>query len=427
MPGRAPSPSRAVASASALALALAIGCGGPSVSQLCRPSNYDACDVRDPVCELRIFRAVQCDRGVSAPGAPRSRVLGPADYRAALEAELPPGPPSPHRDVALRELGLVPAGSTERDALVDLRAERTTVRWLSAQGEIVVLERDPDEPLDRPEHVAQLVEAFVLAIADRRYGLESAYEGAAATTDGRLARDAIARGDALFHRMVFETAQADVVSWLAPWPRILEEEAGALLGDVARTPARAAVATERAPAWLGARALAPSWIEAHYALTVDAFWGLRPEGTLELLVDPFDPAAPGVPPQPLPVRCGAPEPPAGMAAVSEDALGPVYALAFFARSPETAAEAWALAGEVRGDRFVVAGDGGDRTVFQWRIRASSPATAARMRALAAVWAELPGRALALEGDELVLAAAIALGAADAALLASWPDATRCSG
>lgn len=398
----------------------AIACTTPA-SRLCKGSNYALCDVRDPFCQTRLYRAVQCDRGESAGGLPEVRVLAQADgglpaseqLREELALEVADLPPAPHRDAALQLLEVLPPGVGEVEARLALEVERTVARYSTATESITVVDRGVGR-IDRPEEVARFVESLLLAIEDRRYDVPSAYAGAA-STGARLARDAVVHGDALFHRLVYESNLRLISGRAAPWQATFDELSGAILGDVATHPARATVATMRVPAWLGARALSVRWVERPNAEAVDRFWMERGDDTEPLFASPFGDE---VPPLPLDVRCPAPNPPAGLVLAHDDELGPVLALAFLARSAAVAPEAWALAHEVRGDRIVIFG-AADATALQWRIRARDPAAAARMLALAAPWAETAGRAAVAQADELVLAATT-----DPALLPTWPDATR---
>jgi hypothetical protein len=338
-----------------------------------------------------------------------------AQLRAELEAEVEDAPPAPHRDVALQLLEVLPPGVSAVQARIDLEVERTIARYSAATGEITVVDRG-DGRVDRADQVARFVEALLLAIEDRRYDL-AAFRSGAPDTDARLAREAIVGGDALFHRLLYEAALRGVSGRAVAWPALFDERAGALLADVSTHPARAVVASARVPPWLGARALSVRWLERPNAEAVDLFWAQRGDDTEPLFESPWDDPIAREPIVPEGVRCPAPNPPAGLAAEGEDELGPVHVLAFLARGPDVALDAWHLAHAVRGDRIALFG-AADASAMQWRIRAQDERAAADMLAIAARWAETPGRAAVVQRDELVLAAAT-----DAAILASWPAAT----
>jgi hypothetical protein len=391
----------------AIASAPLAGCDAPP---RCQPSAWVACDIRRRLCQLDVFEAVQCGRGVSIGGLPPIRTIDTATFREELEMDAATLEPKPHWDATFQLLDILASGTSIIDSSIESRVGSTLAFYDTGSGGITIIDRGA--PADLTMSSAVLAHELVHALQDRQFPLDEYLEGAV-TFDEVVARRAVIEGEATLGQNQYSIRQQGHTAGEVDWARYYDESLTRAREGVALAPSRWFEARLVSMYLLGARRITAAWLPSMQGAAIESFFTSPPTSIVPFMADPFAGEAPSVPQA---VPCAPPEPPSGLELVTDDALGPTLLFAFLAADPATTETAWALARDLRGDRIRIVGDEA-RTAFEWRILVPGNARRLAEAPVMAAWGAVPGHRVIADGEYVVLVASD-----DPTLASSWTAA-----
>jgi hypothetical protein len=203
-------------------------CGKEACQASCNDIPKGNCDIRKGSCQKKIFRAVQCVRGVSG-NIPEIETISVDEYQKRLETEygdlemddagiddsdestvdamVPDTGDSDggglradeseevdHFSVALSLFGLLPSSTDTEEASIRQQLENTLGFYSSEDKKVTIIDRGL--PVDDDYAALLLAHEFVHAIQDQEIGLSDFTERAVTSIDSWIARSCLIEGEA---------------------------------------------------------------------------------------------------------------------------------------------------------------------------------------------------------------------------------------
>lgn len=344
----------------------------------CPKLDPSACDIREAVCQAKLWEVAQCLRGISGEELPPIQLMTSEAYAAEWSMSLPDeaAPELQVYESGLAMLGLLKLGAFENDTYIS-----QVLSWLGGvyrdeTRDIVIIDRGETEVRELARHEAwralsaTLVHEFVHALQDREINLQEYSSAHSSSSDASWAAQAVVEGEARLLEMHYWAAAAGIdtrqLDWGEHFENISLQQAAARLAEP--EPLQA-VRRALVYSW-GSRFVNQTWEERGHAGVLELFQG-PPEQTHTVMSGASEALSTPVMPELLPSS--------EWELAGNDTLGAMGVFAAMGSSGSAAVEpelghALEIALAWRGDALRIFSNG-ESTLLVWQIEFAQEASA----------------------------------------------------